>query len=77
MSKQLRIDFPDYPAKQQERDAERAERLEKTDVYVSRVDGVWNALVPREMNYVIHGENGEDLPKFCERLKRPWKKISN
>ena len=50
MTKQLRIDFPDYSAKEQERDIARAERLKKTDVYVSRVDGVWNAIISRKHN---------------------------
>lgn len=65
---QSRIDFPDYPAKLQERDAERAERLKKTDVYVSRVDGVWNAIVPRKHNIVINGLKGEDLTEFVKNV---------
>lgn len=65
---QLRLPFSDYPAKQQERDAERAEQLKKTDVYVSRVDGVWNAIIPRKYNYVICAHKGEELKEFCENL---------
>lgn len=67
-ARQLRIDFPDYSAEQQERDAKRAERLKKTDVYVSRVDGVWNAIIPRKYNYVICAHKGEELKEFCENL---------
>lgn len=36
--KQLRIDFPDYPAKEQERDAMRSCFKQ---VYLMRVDGKW------------------------------------
>lgn len=66
--KQLRIDFPDYPAAEQERDAARAERLKKTDVYVSRVDGVWNALMPKKYNVVISGIKGETLVDFVKNV---------
>jgi tRNA(Ile2) C34 agmatinyltransferase TiaS len=68
MEQQLRIPFPDYPAKQQERDAKRAEQLKKTDVYVSRVDGVWNAIVPRKHSIVINGLKGEDLTEFVKNV---------
>ena len=66
--KQERIPFPDYPAKEQERDAAKAERLKQTDVYMSKVDGVWNALIPRKHNIVINGNIGEDLTAFCKNL---------
>ena len=65
---QSRLPFSDYSAEQQERDAKRAEQLKKTDVYVSRVDGVWNAIIPRKYNYVICAHKGEELKEFCENL---------
>ena len=65
---QLRLPFSDYPAEQQERDAKRAERLKKTDVYVSRVDGVWNAIVPRKHNIIINGLKGEQLTEFVKNV---------
>lgn len=65
---QLRLPFSDYSAEQQERDAKRAEQLKKTDVYVSRVDGVWNAIIPRKHNIVINGLKGEDLTKFVKNV---------
>lgn len=68
MTKQLRIDFPDYSAKEQERDIARVERLKKTDVYVSRVDGVWNAIISRKHNIVINGLKGEDLTEFVKNM---------
>lgn len=65
---QQRFDFPDYSAKEQEQDVANAERLKKTDVYISRVDGVWNAIIPRKYNYVICAHKGEELKEFCENL---------
>lgn len=68
MVKQLRIPFPDYPAEQQENDAKRAERLKQTDVYMSKVDGAWSALIPRKHNIVINSNIGEELADFCKNL---------
>ena len=68
--KQLRFDFPDYSARQQEIDAKRAEWLKITEVYISKVDGVWNAIIPKKHNIVINGNNGEDLTEFCTNLKQ-------
>lgn len=68
MAKQLRIDFPDYPAAEQERDAKRTEQLKKTDVYVSRVDGVWNAIIPKKYNITINGLKGETLVTFVQNV---------
>jgi tRNA(Ile2) C34 agmatinyltransferase TiaS len=62
------FDFSDYSAEQQERDAKRAERLKKTDVYVSRVDGVWNAIIPKKHNIVINGLKGEQLTEFVKNV---------
>lgn len=66
--KQQRIDFPDYSAEQQEKDIANAERLKKTDVYVSRVDGVWNAIIDRKHAIVISGKHGEDLINFVQNV---------
>lgn len=66
--KEQRLDFSDYTAKEQECDAKRAERLKKTDVYVSRVDGVWNAIIPRKHKIVINGLKGEDLTGFVKNV---------
>lgn len=64
------LDFSDYSARQQEIDVKRAERLKITEVYISKVCGTWNALIPKELNYVINGNNGEDLTMFCRRLRK-------
>lgn len=65
---QLRLPFSDYSAEQQERDAKRAEQLKKTDVYVSMVDGVWNAIIPRKHNIIINGLKGEQLTEFVKNV---------
>ena len=35
--KELRLDFPDYPAAEQEKDAERAARRKETEIYVMKL----------------------------------------
>ena len=69
MARQLRIDFPDYREHEQIRDIERAKWLKRSDVYVSKVDGVWNAIVPRKHNIVINGKRGEELTEFVMNVK--------
>lgn len=68
MTKQLRINFPDYSAEEQERDIERAERLEQTNVFISRAEGVWNAIVRKKHNIVISGQKGEELIEFVSNV---------
>lgn len=63
--KQLRIDFPDYTAKEQERDAQRYERRSKKDIYIMRVDGVWGAFMPRDKCSIsLAGKQGQELASF-------------
>lgn len=63
------FDFPDYREHEQIRDIERAKWLKRSDVYVSKVDGVWNAIVPRKHNIVINGKQGEELTEFVMNVK--------
>ncbi|MBQ7412650.1 MAG: hypothetical protein IJ077_08575 [Eubacterium sp.] len=45
--KQLRIDFPDYPAKEQEKDVERFKLLEKKyqpHIFLLKFDGLWASM---------------------------------
>lgn len=45
--KQLRIDFPDYPAKEQEKDVERFKFLEKKyqpHIFLLKFDGLWASM---------------------------------
>ena len=72
---QLRIDFPDYPASEQIRDIEKAKWQKRSDVYVSKVDGVWNAIVPRKHNIVINGKKEEDLTEFVENITKELKEF--
>lgn len=68
--KQLRIDFPDYPAKEQERDIQRAERLKRMEVYIMRVNGDWGAVMPRKRhNVIFNADKGVELPEFVENVR--------
>lgn len=47
MARQLRIDFPDYSAEEQERDVERFKQLEKKyqpHIFLLKVDGEWASM---------------------------------
>lgn len=65
---QQRMSFSDYSAEEQERDAERFKLRKSTEVYISRVDGVWSAVIPKKHNIVIHGLKGEELVKFIQNV---------
>lgn len=72
MTKQLRIDFPDYPAKEQERDVfnnlSRKERPK--DVYIMRVNGDWGAILPRRKhNVIFNADKGVELAEFITDVK--------
>ena len=68
--KQLRIDFPDYSAQQQEIDATRAERRQTKDIYVMRVNGDWGAVMPRPRhNVIFNADKGVDLIEFVENVR--------
>ena len=70
MAKQLRIDFPDYSAQQQEIDATRAERRQTKDIYVMRVNGDWGAVMPRPRhNVIFNADKGVDLIEFVENVR--------
>ena len=72
-NRQLRFDFPDYSAAQQERDVERSERLKQKDVYVMRVNGVWNAYLPRpHYPLAMTGHRGEELKDFIKGVKKSF-----
>lgn len=75
MTKQLRINFPDYSAEEQEFDMAKAEKMKQTDVYVSRVDGVWNAVIRKKHNIVISGKKGEELIEFVSNIIEDLKEL--
>ena len=69
-SKQLRMSFTDYTSEEQERDVERFKRLKQKDVYIMRVNGVWNAYIPRKRYpFSITGHRGEELTDFIKGVK--------
>ena len=75
MSEQ-RIPFPDYPASEQRRDFERFERLQQKEVYIMRVNGVWNAYLPRKKHPLsIPAERGEELAEFIKSLQEEFKEL--
>ncbi len=68
--KEQRLSFPDYTPGEQERDVERFKRLKQKDVYIMRVNGVWNAYIPRKRySLAITGDRGEQLKEFVEGVK--------
>lgn len=68
--KQLRIDFPDYSAENQERDAQRYEEKQKKDVYIVKVRGTYGAYLPREsLPISVNSDNGDDLTSFYGKAK--------
>lgn len=70
MEKQLRIDFPDYSAYNQERDAERYEEQQKKDVYIVKVRGTYGAYLPREsLPISVNSDYGDDLTSFYGKAK--------
>lgn len=61
--KELRFDFPDYPAAEQEKDAIRKKPLKVLrHAYLMKINGEWA--------HFIIGQGGEDID-FYERLKLP------
>ena len=69
MNEQRRFDFPNYSAKQQETDIERFKEKKKTNVYMTKANGVWNAIIIKDRNHIITAKQGEDLTQFSTYLK--------
>ena len=77
MVKQMRIDFPDYPAAEQEKDAERAKRLSEREIYVMKVGGAWGGYMPRnKCSMTFNAERGVELTEFIENLTAELKEIN-
>ena len=71
MKDQKRIPFPDYTPSQQERDVDKYKRRNSTDVYVMRVNGVWNGYIPdKDYPAAFTGKRGEELKDFISGLKQ-------
>lgn len=69
-SKELRINFPDYTAEQQEADARKKPVKE---IYITRVSGVWHGFIPRKRYSVtITADKGIELPEFVKEVKAEY-----
>ena len=73
MEKQQRLNFPEYSAIEQEIDFNKHQRKQLTDVYVLRINGIWNAVIPDKHNIFIAGKEREDLPEFYEGIDQKIK----
>lgn len=73
MAKQLRIDFPDYPAEQQERDANKKPPLKLIrHAYLMRIDGEWAHFIISPKMENIDFYDDKKLIDVCEILKRKF-----
>lgn len=70
---QQRLNFPDYSAIEQEIDFRKYQRRQLTDVYVLRVNGIWNAVIPDEHNVFIAGKEKEELEDFYKGIDKKIK----
>lgn len=69
--KEQRIDFPDYSAENQERDAKKYEERQKKDVYIVKVRGSYGAYLPRESIPVsVNSDTGDNLTSFFGKAKQ-------
>ena len=71
-----RFDFPDYTAKNQEKDAQRYADRQTKDIYLVKFKGVYGAYLPRTGGAVCYtGELGDDLTKFYEKAKAFYEEL--
>ena len=67
--KQLRIDFPDYTADNQERDAKKYAEKQQKDIYIVKVRGTYGAYLPQDiLPYSTHSQ-GEGFIDFIKEVK--------
>lgn len=71
MVKQLRIDFPDYSAKEQETDAKKAHRLKVIrHAYLMKIDGEW-------AHFIVGTRGVDDIDFYGDRkLDEVYYKLS-
>lgn len=75
--KELRLDFPDYPAAEQEKDVERSARLKQSDIYVMRVNGVWGGYMPRpKCSMTFNAQRGVELAEFIHTLNEELREMN-
>ena len=77
MVKQLHIDFPDYPASEQEKDVERHNRLKEREIYVMKVNGAWGGYMPRpKCSLTFNAERGIEIDDFIKNLTIELKELN-
>ena len=70
-SVETRIDFPDYTADNQERDAQKHEYLQETDVYIVKVKGEYGVYIPRKsLPFCLNSDEGDNLSTFWAKTKK-------
>lgn len=68
--KEQRIDFPDYTADNQERDAEKHEKKQQKDVYIVKVRGAYGAYLPGEsISISVNSDQGQKFIDFIQETK--------
>lgn len=69
--KEQRLDFSDYSAQEQERDAFGSMKSARPkDIYVMRVNGDWGAILPRQRyNFIFNADKGVELTEFITSVK--------
>lgn len=66
-----RLDFPDYPAKEQEADAKKAHRFKVIrHAYLMKIDGEWAHFIVSQKGDDIGYYDEMKLPEVYEKLKR-------
>lgn len=71
-----RIDFPDYTAQNQERDAQRNAEKQKKDVYIVKVKGNYGACMPDGDDYISYGNyEAKDLTSFYKASRAYFEKL--
>lgn len=74
--KELRIDFPDYTADNQERDAKHYEEKQKKDVYIIKVRGNYGAYMPDGDDFISYGNSkAKDLTEFYKVAHKYFEKL--
>lgn len=74
--KELRINFPDYTADNQERDAKRFEERQKKDVYIVKIRGHYGAYMPDGDDYISYGNHdAKDLTEFYKHAHKYFEKL--
>jgi len=73
-----RINFPDYTAENQERDAQKYLEKQKKDVYVVKTKGIYGVYFPTtKIPLSSHSEHGESFTEFVSDVKEFCEEILN